>query len=190
MHALGGKSEAMIGGEEEALMTGQEGWNQGQGGYHILAEPDVENPISSSKVKGSALTFKTDEVDFSGHEQGVSNDKPIGGNSSVLAEDGEEAVLFTQASYPQPPMISSGDDSTEAGGCLISGGGVGEIRRPSAKKASATPVQYSMVLLCRILLFSTKLTYSNFLDKLLRYCYVFYATIVPMYQCTISVMEH
>lgn len=189
MHALGGKSEAMIGGEE-ALMTGQEGWNQGQGGYHILAEPDVENPISSSKVKGSALTFKTDEVDFSGHEQGVSNDKPIGGNSSVLAEDGEEAVLFTQASYPQPPMISSGDDSTEAGGCLISGGGVGEIRRPSAKKASATPVQYSMVLLCRILLFSTKLTYSNFLDKLLQYCYVLYATIVPKYQCTISVMEH
>ncbi|XP_013770623.1 nesprin-3 [Pundamilia nyererei] len=143
MHALGGKSEAMI-GRVEALMTGQEGWNQGQRGYHILAEPDVENPISSSKVKGSALTFKTDEVDFSGHEQGVSNDKPIGGNSSVLAEDGEEAVLFTQASYPQPPMISSGDDSTEAGGCLISGGGVGEIRRPSAKKASATPVQYSM----------------------------------------------
>lgn len=143
MHALGGKSEAMI-GEEEALMTGQERWNQGQGGYHILAEPDVENPISSNKVKGSALTFKTDEVDFSGHEQGVSNDKPIGGNSSVLAEDGEEAVLFTQASYPQPPMITSGDDSTEAGGCLISGGGVGEIRRPSAKKASATPVQYSM----------------------------------------------
>lgn len=172
MHALGGKSEAMI-GRVEAVMTGQEGWNQGQRGYHILAKPDVENPISSSKVKGSALTFKTDEVDFSGHEQGVSNDKPIGGNSSVLAEDGEEAVLFTQASYPQPPMISSGDDSTEAGGCLISGGGVGEIRRPSAKKASATPVQYSMVLLCRILLFSTKLTYSNFLDKLLL-CFVCY----------------
>lgn len=148
MHALGGKSEAMI-GEEEALITGQEGWNQGQGGYHILAEPDVENPISSSTVKESALTFKTDEVDFSDHRQGVSNDKPTGGNSSVLAEDGEEAVLFTQASYPQPPMISSGDDSTEAGGCLSSGGGGGEIRRPSAKKASATPVQYSMVLLCR-----------------------------------------
>uniref|UniRef100_A0A3B4GQY2 Spectrin repeat containing nuclear envelope family member 3 n=1 Tax=Pundamilia nyererei TaxID=303518 RepID=A0A3B4GQY2_9CICH len=112
-----------------------------EGQVHILGDMKrlKDSWLALYEMSLNLHRYKKNEVDFSGHEQGVSNDKPIGGNSSVLAEDGEEAVLFTQASYPQPPMISSGDDSTEAGGCLISGGGVGEIRRPSAKKASATP---------------------------------------------------